>query len=612
MIRKIGQCFLALLVLNLNIASAGVMDDFWNGMKKGWNETQSAQFFNDRAWSNYSKAMVQQQGNSFGGSYFGASGSFRFSDTASTYKPFLDWEAPSIEADCNGLSYSLGFASLIDFEDIGANLGNVAGALTFGIIVAIINSLPTINQAFTQIKALVQYIQNLLRNACNFSKNIVGGLIHQAQTNARDEANQPDASLGMKVANAFVNSQDYVNSASNIVNKTLTEFTNDIDKNLKGLTGNASSSGKKISSEFEQVASAFYKVGYFPSVLLPYLLPEADVLAKKVVPLSQELIGVDDNFSLSSPKTFYLLAVNIVGDPEGLSTTALKDLMFSKNGKTIVDFYNALIHDGKVDGSFNDIIKYYGAEKYAQDRGDVKLAPPAPNVYVGGKSATLLRDVLYGDNKKIRIYSQRVVFAQTISKNNKIYQMLKTLPDTDDNYKDVDWEGLIVESEKAIYCIMDKRYPNSKVADLLKGNLNTNCSNGINQSPTNQDFYLIAPDWHDRMNTIVELGLTYLKGDSIPKPEVYRERAKSLVKILALENAIYYTSYLMENIQDVYKKKSAETNTTTARDRLMKELEIYKAQQIKTLKGELDNVLKSEELYQRAVKEVKAKEAQRQ
>ncbi|RDU73028.1 hypothetical protein CQA57_05745 [Helicobacter anseris] len=615
MLKKIFNLIFVLIFATSNTLAASGLDDFWNSMKEGFNNSKFGQFFNDRGWSNFTNSTYNQTGDSYGGSYIGGSGSFRFSDDQSSYKPWIDWEAPSVEADCNGLKFNLGFASLVDFDDIAENLGNVGGAVIFGILVALINSLPTLNQAFSQIKALVQYIQNLLRNACNFSKNIASDLIKQGQNYLKDQASQPDAGFAMKTANIFANGQDYLSSANNLVNTTVSEYKTKFLNAVKGKNGGASDTGKKLSNEYERMAESFYRVGYFPSILISQYLPENDVIAKKVVPLTIADISVNGSLDLSSPKTFYLLAVNIVGDPEGMSANALADLQFSKNGKTIVDFNNAMIANGKVDSSYDQISNHFAEEKFAQEKGDVKLSPPTPNVLVGGKSQTFLHDLLYGTTSKtIKIDSQKIAYAQTVSKSNKVYQMFRTLQNQGKS-QTVKWEGLETESLKAIVCILKRSSSNTRVASVVYEDANNVSCNGniSNSSSTNESFALIAPDWAVKINEIVLFALDYLKNKPTFSGTMDGERAKSLAILLAKQNAIYYAQFLMDNIRNIYENNttSIKSESIKNKDKLMNELRKYKNDLEEELEKQINLLNNFETMYDNAGKKKKAQSIQK-
>ena len=547
------------LILVFCVGTQTVFADWSSAFKKGWDSGKASQFWDNKGFSNFTDSVINKTGNNYGGSYIAPSGSYRFTDDNSSYSPWLDWEAPSIDADCNGLNFSLGFANLVDFDDIADNLGNVSSAIVFGVIVAIINSVPTINQAFSQIKALVQYIQNLLRNACNFSKNITENLIGQGQEWIKDKSNQPGASFGIKVANFMANAQDYVDSGSNLVNKSLSKFTQTMKDSLKGKKSSASDSGKKLAAEYEQMANTIFRVGLIPSILIDSYLPVTNQ-DNTVYPDKNEfkLITVSQA-NLSDPKFIYLLTVNVLGDPEAINPNSLKDLFATPSGssKSVLEFLMKLIKDGSVDSSYDKVIEMVAQQQYKGLKEGFSLEPIEPNLVAGDKDFSFVETLFGGGTLKLK--PQRIVVAQVKSANNKIYQLFKTVGKTDEEAVEIKWDGLVEESKKAIYCAIKSRSSGDTHSESALGVLgdimgtgNVTCSN---QSRSG-DYILMTPNYNRDLNVLVGLIVDYIrdKKNNLAKSNITRAKVKSYAELLAMKNAYYYIQYFIAVIDDVYKK----------------------------------------------------------
>ena len=99
----------------------------------------------------------------------GGQAHFAFNPGVAYDSPWLQIQPPSLKAGCGGISLSAGFAGFLDLQQIGNELQGAISSVGMGVLVALLQTLPTIGNAFKAIEKIVRKIQQLLANACQLT-----------------------------------------------------------------------------------------------------------------------------------------------------------------------------------------------------------------------------------------------------------------------------------------------------------------------------------------------------------------------------------------------------------------------------------------------------------
>jgi len=145
------------------------------------------------------KKMPNGMGYAVGGNYF------MKLNTHNLDKPLLSLTPPSITLGCNGLSIKGMFMSILGLDDLQALLSNSGATVAWGIMLGLIETLPSVSQTFAQIREFVRRLQALLSQGCAIGKKIgekiaketVGDKINVAM----GKFNTADHSLAQKIKN---------------------------------------------------------------------------------------------------------------------------------------------------------------------------------------------------------------------------------------------------------------------------------------------------------------------------------------------------------------------------------------------------------------------------
>lgn len=591
--KRVLSAVLAGLLMGQSVVYAG----FFDGLGNGFTSRFEQDFDPQKGFGNFTEAA----GGFEEGFFSFGSGEYRFRNHFST-KPWLDFEGPRIDAGCNGLSFDLGFSNLLDFDDIGRDIGNAAGAVMYGILIALINSVPTINQIINQIKSIIQYIQNLLRNACNFSQQMATQGLNILKDKIKDKAASSN-SAGMAVVNVLANSQTYLDSAASMVKEDFGTVVNKVKLGLEGKTGgNAGGTNATTqASDFVKIADPIFNEAWMPSVLRS----EKEVGLEGTNRADPAIIEIkadsDFNTNFKNAKMQYLIAMAIVGDIEGMSTKTWNQLYNEggKNGESIKAFMD-LMQDGKIgNGAYSNFVQYFGSIQFkAKKEGD----PGTPEldsipVKVGGESGlTFLQDLIYAPKKILPIPTRYVVRAKVRAMDKQDYILLRSLeapkPNDDNNVVNVPWEGLVKESAKAQYCWAKNELKQDGLASAISE------ANGLDNNVAcqiNATFGLVAPMWTDIMSTMTGLYLQSIdkKDDKFSSDRFEKGNIKSLSKVLSLMNAQAYLNWLLNSIQhtfDVTSNSPKMNKMSKSQDeRLRAEITEYQNK----LQKEIDGIFKT-------------------
>lgn len=136
------------------------------------------------------------------GSKYFYSGSYEFSFKKSTgYAPWFNagGSGDLFKAGCNGFSTGDMFISMLGLNDIKDQLSDAGAQLAWGVMIAMVMSMPGIHETFKAIQKWARAIQNLLQNACQIGQSLAKGGLFGPLTNTAGEST-PD--IGDKIHQA--------------------------------------------------------------------------------------------------------------------------------------------------------------------------------------------------------------------------------------------------------------------------------------------------------------------------------------------------------------------------------------------------------------------------
>lgn len=113
---------------------------------------------------------------------------YSFKKRVNSFTPYFKYRSPSVKAGCGGVSLDAGFASFINLEEIGRQLEEAMSSIGMGVIVVLIQTLPSIGKAFEDIQKMVKKFQELLQNACQMTVTALSSIpeVADAKKEAQD------------------------------------------------------------------------------------------------------------------------------------------------------------------------------------------------------------------------------------------------------------------------------------------------------------------------------------------------------------------------------------------------------------------------------------------
>lgn len=529
-------------------------------------DSEMTQLFEGGGFSNVTKGGKVESVDGTTG-FYGGSVTYRFNNEMDSYAPWVDLQAPSAKFGCNGFDINVGFANFTGIADIAQQLGGASQAAIWGLLVGLVNSMPTLEHIFSKIKAWVDWMQNLVRDACN-----VGSAI---------------SSTIMAQSGATSTMQKLVDEPGDLIASPPDHLKEKIRKSLTGENSKATENADDISRSYgDSVYGSIYfvrgKVG--------------DLLAKEFLKNETEFkSGSDDKRKEwrefhtkvisggSSNKDQYLLLVNLFGE-EAVSGDYLK--FIDEKGSIIPD----LIALGKIEKTKNASKKNIALEREVnQDlnaakgssEGDptkmkkilaVKMLPP-PNL-----SEQFITDILWGtENKKLYLYPVTIIHSQVMDKSGFLYNLLAAESFGSEKVS-IPWEGLVEESRKLIKCELNK----------------SNCSKS-------NAVTLVVPGGQDILETIFKSMVSEDKTKVVKDGDGFGPQALNYIDILAKENAKYFAKFMIQNSIDKWLKNSSsnrEGEASKVREETIKMLKSYMA--------EIDKSIDIDKDYIKLFKDVKA------
>lgn len=527
-------------------------DGFEEGFKNGGisNIVNSFDKSNtNNSVTGFSNITSPQESN---GALFGGNIEFRFNNAATQFKPWVDWKMPSISGGCNGFSMNGGFLQGLELEDIKEQLGNASSAIIYGIFIGLVNSIPTIEHVFSKIKEFVQNIQNLLRNACNFSSNIT--------QNAMKSTGVPQ-----KLQSSVDKFGDYIDSS---VDKLSDKF----NKIFKGDSSSVSGKEKEANSiAAGEQYSPFFVVRGAAKIIEPVLFKNSVTSnsVKNFIPITHQTIDATQPLYLQ-----YLFAVNLFGDI-GISTEM--DAFLTKKGSFLPEFI--------AQGKFDDDSKTKPlAKEIAQimKTGSSSLVNYFKPNYLPPKGArsALINDILRGNETNIlELYPVEVIYGQTRTPAGKIMTLLSTVRMESKPIK-IPWRGLIESSKELIQC-------------RLQGGGNA-CKKPI------EGVALILPDVYKMINDVIDLNAKSHSAKTNNQHTISQSQIDDLVGVLSKVNAYFYAKYMLNNILDIKRKSSIDKvgeNSPEALDNDEKLINGYLESIASQTFGDMDKIRKYRSIF---------------
>jgi len=94
---------------------------------------------------------------------------YSFKKRTTQFTPWFKGRPPGIKAGCGGISLDGGFTAFLSLDEIGKQLETAIASVGMGVIVVLVQTLPSIGKAFEDIQKLVRKIQSMLQNACQLT-----------------------------------------------------------------------------------------------------------------------------------------------------------------------------------------------------------------------------------------------------------------------------------------------------------------------------------------------------------------------------------------------------------------------------------------------------------
>lgn len=94
---------------------------------------------------------------------------YSFNKRTTQFTPWFKGRPPSIKSGCGGVSLDGGFAAFLNLEEIGKQLETAISSVGMGVIVVLVQTLPSIGKAFEDVQNFIRKIQSMLQNACQLT-----------------------------------------------------------------------------------------------------------------------------------------------------------------------------------------------------------------------------------------------------------------------------------------------------------------------------------------------------------------------------------------------------------------------------------------------------------
>ena len=128
---------------------------------------------------------------------------FSFKERTTQFTPWFKGNELSLKAGCGGVSFDGGFVAFLELGEITKQLETAMASIGMGVIVALVQTMPSIGKAFEDIQKLVRKMQQMQQNACQLTTAALAKT--ETLSTARDSAQGwVDDSLGNNAVNNFM------------------------------------------------------------------------------------------------------------------------------------------------------------------------------------------------------------------------------------------------------------------------------------------------------------------------------------------------------------------------------------------------------------------------
>lgn len=142
---------------------------------------------------------------------------FSLKKRTTKFAPWFKGNPPSLNAGCNGVSLDGGFVAFLNQDEIEAQLETAMQSVGMGVVVVLLQTLPSIGKAFEDIQKLVRKIQSMLQNACQLTKKALEGKEGAKESKKKSDAWLNDADGESYLTAPFKGSADYLDNLETAV-----------------------------------------------------------------------------------------------------------------------------------------------------------------------------------------------------------------------------------------------------------------------------------------------------------------------------------------------------------------------------------------------------------
>lgn len=459
--------------------------------------------------------------SSNGAYYSGGSIEYRFNNSGKNWRPWVDFSGPSIKAGCNGFSLNGGFLDFSGLEDIGQQISDAAGALMYGILIAIVNSLPSIEHVFSKIKEVVNWLQSMLRDSCNWGKSIGNALV------------TADMGNGMSFKDVTGQITSVVTNAGGTIGENWMKVSpEDLEKKIRDkLATNKNSSTTSVEDQ-EIADEAKNLIGKTFSVGATILVCQDSVFESLGFSVSKQnswkgftTITIEGN---TEEKKLYLILANLLGDDGADNNTK----NFLLDG--VSDAFPSIIATGVAKtnlakqqiGNISPTIA--NAIKGTMPTWTYTFNSYIPPRWSGSKFVSEL--INGNDSGKLEVTLMEAIVGWAIQ-DGGVYKMLQPLGWKVQNGKyqtaKLDWKGLKAESKEAIRCYM-----------------------GFIQCTADVKKRLLDKSVVEKLNYVNQLNTDNASGKSSISLSELEEALAPSIDQLALANSYFILKFFILNLKD--------------------------------------------------------------
>lgn len=500
----------------------------------------ASSFWDDRVFTNFTPPMAAKDPNSGVTYYSGGSYNIKFK-AATEFTPMFGAQGPDIKLGCGGVSFNLGFGSLIDFEQLSQQLSQAGQSFAWGLLIGLVYSLPALKQIFDTINEWSAKIQDMLANACNAGKAISSDtkVAKEINKNIEDFATIIDSGLKNSYISKQLNKGDQALTSLISGGKSTKEDNKKLVRDVLD-TFIKKSAGGVVSSYLTNLISSGQETGI--SFKYPMQKPGYSI----------ERVALEDvGLSKGAVLTTYLILTMIPDVKMSLTeykfftdaVTNLNGLDLKKLEKSIVKLQNASL--------FNGESTVYQSLLTTDKDEDIS------SFFINGGNSTLKKSI-------VKNFQPSIIKVSKKYKNGRVDKFLilgsKSLKHPSSS--SMKWEGLKKESATMI-----ARIVNNTIAQMNNGQLDKSAIS----------MPLLMPEKYNLLKDVIVV-LKIKDGKAVVSPtgniSFPNKQIEALMNSIAEENTYVATNLLFTSLvknistpgQSTEEKKGS--NTTPAQNDL--------------------------------------------